>query len=63
MLSFPYKYILEQTNANSDISISLVRLRNNLFRISISKLDYPFIVSSQYLSSEVIGLYSTKKRH
>jgi hypothetical protein len=57
VLTFPYKYIIEQTNANSDISISLVRQRNNLFRISISKLDYPFIVSSSYLPSEIIGLY------
>lgn len=62
MVTFPFKYIFEQTNINSDISISLVRHRNNLFRLSISKLDYPFIVSSQYLLSEIIGFSNINKR-
>lgn len=62
-LTFPYKPILEQTNSNSDVSISFEHQRNNLYRISISKLDYPFIVSSQYLPSEIIGLYNNRKRH
>ena len=62
-LTFPYKTIFEQTDKNSDISISFDRKRNNLFRISISKLDYPFIVSTQYLASEVIGQCNKKKRH
>ncbi len=56
-LTFPYKPIFEQTNATSNISISFERKRNNLYRISISKLDYPFIVSTYYLPSEIIGLY------
>lgn len=62
-LTFPYKTIFEQTDKNSDISISFDRKKNNLYRISISKLDYPFIVSTQYLASEVLGQCNKKKRH
>lgn len=60
-LTFPYKSVLEQTNSSSLVSISFERKRNNLFRISISKLDYPFLIVTYFLPSEILGIYKSRK--
>ena len=62
-LTLNYTQFYKQTNESSDISISFIRERNNLFRISISKLDFPFIIASQYSLSEILGLYNKRSKY
>jgi hypothetical protein len=56
-LTVPFKNFYMQTNDKSDISIVFDRKRNNLFLVTISKLDFPFISFTSMTTSEVIGLH------
>ena len=48
-LTIPYKKIFDNTDENSDVSISVERKSRKLYYVNISKLDYPFIASSVYV--------------
>lgn len=60
-LTIPFSFILNNSNNNSDITITFERIRNNMFHLSISKVDFPFIVSTLDIPSEIIGLYRANK--
>jgi len=48
-LTIPYKKIFDNTDENSDVSISVERKSRKLYYVVVSKLDYPFIASSIYV--------------